>query len=229
MILCRRDRSTSRRSWSSTPFGTRRGSRRGYRFGHRCRFSRRPSGSTKTKLQCQRGSPFRICRRDQSVIAGKVPPCSIRIDGQSMAGSEMASDHLAAPATFQANDIIAMDGSANRDGGYPLIPSSGCRLSESSERLMHGRDQRPELVGHDLVLPNISCDNCRSEFSIKYWGRRFIGHVGSPFVVPTEYHARLDRGGDSDGFSCPAPKFAYLCRAYLCRAYLRQRSLVPCF
>jgi hypothetical protein len=45
---------------------------------------------------------------------------------------------------------------------------------------MNGRDQRPELVGRDLVLPNISNDNRRREFSIDRCGWWFVGHFVSP-------------------------------------------------
>jgi hypothetical protein len=94
MTLCCRDRSTSRRSWSSPPFGTRRRSRLGYRFGHRCRFSRRPSGSTETKLQCQRGSALRIAGWGHWMFTRQVPASAILFHRQSMAGREMPSKHL---------------------------------------------------------------------------------------------------------------------------------------
>jgi hypothetical protein len=64
-----------------------------------------------------------------------------------MAGREMPSKHLAAPAAFQAHDIIAVDRSPYRDGGCPLTLDVGCRFPESSECLMNGRDQRPEFIG----------------------------------------------------------------------------------
>jgi len=79
----------------------------------------------------------------------------------------MPSEHLAAPAAFEANDIIAMNGSADRHGGGPLSLNFGCRLSESRECLMDGRNQCPELVGPDLVSPNISSDDIGREFSIE--------------------------------------------------------------
>jgi hypothetical protein len=101
------------------------------------------------------------------MLTGELPLRAILLHGQSMAGSEMPSEHLAAPAAFQANDIIAVDGSPDRDGGCPLFVEFGCGFPETYERLMHGRDQRSELIGPDLIAPNISGDNHRSEFSIK--------------------------------------------------------------
>jgi hypothetical protein len=101
------------------------------------------------------------------MVTGEVPANAILLHGQSMAGSEMPLEHLAAPAAFQAHDIIAVNRSPYRDGGCPLTLDVGCRFSESTECLMNGRDQRPELGGRDLVLPNIGGDNRGSEFSIK--------------------------------------------------------------
>jgi hypothetical protein len=100
------------------------------------------------------------------MVTGEIPPHPILLRGQSMAGSEMPFEHLAAPATFDANDIIAMDGSPDRHGGCSFALGLGCRFAETRERLMHGRDQRPELVEPDLVLPNVCGDNCSRELSI---------------------------------------------------------------
>src|SRR5712691_6052138 len=63
-----------------------------------------------------------------------------------MACRKMASEHLAAPAAFQADDVIAIDGSPDRDRGYSLPVSFGDHFTE---RCTHGRDQRRELVGPD--------------------------------------------------------------------------------
>jgi hypothetical protein len=74
------------------------------------------------------------------MLTGELPLRAILLHGQSMAGSEMASEHLAAPPTFEANDIIAMNGSPDRDGGYLLSVEFGYRFPETGERLMDGRD-----------------------------------------------------------------------------------------
>src|SRR5271155_3573265 len=165
MTPCRRDRSTSRCSWSSPPFGTRRRSGLGYRFWHRCRFSRPASGSTETKLQCQRGSALRITGRCHWMVTGEVPASTILIYGKSMAGCDMPLEHLASPPAFEADDIIAVNRSPDRDGGSSLTPGFGCRFSESRECLMNGRDQGRELFGRDLAVTDIRSDNPRREFS----------------------------------------------------------------
>jgi hypothetical protein len=43
------------------------------------------------------------------MFSRQVPASAILVDAQSMAGSEMASEYLTAPAAFQTNDIIAVN------------------------------------------------------------------------------------------------------------------------
>jgi hypothetical protein len=57
-----------------------------------------------------------------------------------MTGREMASEHLAAPPTFEANHIVSVNGSPDRHGGCSLFLVFGCRFTEARESLMHGRD-----------------------------------------------------------------------------------------
>jgi hypothetical protein len=46
----------------------------------------------------------------------------------------MAFEHLAAPATIEADDIIAMNGLPDCDGGCPLNLRFGCRFTKADER-----------------------------------------------------------------------------------------------
>jgi hypothetical protein len=97
-----------------------------------------------------------------------------------MAGSEMASEHLAAPAAFEADDIIAVNGSPDRDGGCPLALGFGCRFTDANERLMHSRDYDRQLVRPNLVMADICGNNVGREFSVERWRRYFVWHFGSP-------------------------------------------------
>jgi len=101
------------------------------------------------------------------MVSGEFPATAILVDAQSMAGHEMPSEHLTAPAAFEANDIIGVDRSTDRDGGGPLRFGFGCRFSESRERLMDRRNQCPELIGPDLVSPNVRGNDVGREFSIE--------------------------------------------------------------
>jgi hypothetical protein len=75
------------------------------------------------------------------VIASQVPASTVLLNGQSMAGRQMPSDHQAAPTAFQADDIIPMNGSADRHRGSSLCVEFGYRFTETCEGLMNGRDQ----------------------------------------------------------------------------------------
>jgi hypothetical protein len=68
------------------------------------------------------------------VLTGEVPPSAILFHSQSVAGRETAFEHLAAPATIEADDIIAMNGLPDCDGGCPLNLPFGCRFTEADER-----------------------------------------------------------------------------------------------
>ena len=135
-----------------------------------------PTTSTKANLLGKPGSAFRIAGRDHRMLSGEVPAITILLNGQPMAGNQMPSEYQAAPAALQANDIIAMNGSPDRHRWCRLSLGFGGRFSESGERLMYGGDQGRELIGRDLVSPNISCDDIGSEFSIERCGGRFVSH-----------------------------------------------------
>ena len=72
------------------------------------------------------------------MLTAEGPLHAVLLDGQSMAGREMAFEHLAAPATIEADDIIAMNGLPDWDGGCPLNLRFGCRFTEADECLMDG-------------------------------------------------------------------------------------------
>src|SRR5712671_4034380 len=65
--------------------------------------------------QARIGAPSSLARSFR-MIARKAPVNTIGVDGQAVTGRDIPSEHMAAPAAFQANDIIAMNGSPDRDG-----------------------------------------------------------------------------------------------------------------
>jgi hypothetical protein len=99
------------------------------------------------------------------MLTGELPLRAILLHGQSIAGSKMPSEHLAAPSAFQANDIIAVNRSTDGHRGSSLA-DFGYLFTKAGEGLMNGRDQGCELVGRDLIAPNIRSDNLSREFSI---------------------------------------------------------------
>jgi hypothetical protein len=74
------------------------------------------------------------------MVRAEVPARSVLLNGQSMAGVEMSPEHLAAPAAFQADDIIAMDRSPHRHGGSSLLVGFCRWFTDADERLMNSRD-----------------------------------------------------------------------------------------
>jgi hypothetical protein len=125
-----------------------------------------PTTTTKAKLFRETGSAFQIARCGQWMISGEFPAGTILVLAQSVA-CEVPPECLAAPAAFEANYIIAMNRSPDGDGGGPINLGFCCRFSESRERCMHGRDQRREFVGPDLVSPNISSDDVCREVAVE--------------------------------------------------------------
>src|SRR6516162_2502421 len=101
------------------------------------------------------------------MVTREVPVSTILVNAQSVAGGEMAFEHLTAPPAFQANDIIAMDRSPDRHRGCSLDAGFCYRFAKPRECLMNGRDQSGELVGPYLIAPNISRHNFSGELSIK--------------------------------------------------------------
>jgi|HubBroStandDraft_2_1064218.scaffolds.fasta_scaffold195542_2 hypothetical protein len=101
------------------------------------------------------------------MLSGEFPASAILLYRQSMAGSEMPFEHLAAPATIEADDIITMNRLSDRHGRGSLSLDFGCRFSEADERLMNSRDQDRQLVGPDLVTADICSNNVGRAFSIE--------------------------------------------------------------
>src|SRR5215831_18052285 len=119
-----------RRSRPSSPPRSRLRCCRGLGFDHLRFLAGSPTTATEAKLFGQTGAPFRITGCGQWMVSGEFPATAILVDAQSMAGHEMPSEHLTAPAAFEANDIIGVDRSTDRDGGGPLRFGFGCRFSE---------------------------------------------------------------------------------------------------
>jgi hypothetical protein len=75
------------------------------------------------------------------VIAWQVPASTILLNGQSMAGRQMASDHQAAPTAFETDHVITMNGSPDRHRGSSLAAGFWWLFTDTCEGLMNSRDQ----------------------------------------------------------------------------------------
>ena len=102
----------------------------------------------------------------------------------------MPAEHLPAPAAIQADDMIVVNGSPDRNCGCSRTLGFRRRFAELSECLMDRGDQNGELIRLDLIAPNIGGDDRRHEF-----GRLLIGHRLVPLFltsnnIPTPVNSR---------------------------------------
>jgi len=78
-----------------------------------------------------------------------------------MGGGEVATDHLAAPAAFEADHKITAKGSVNGNGGIRSRSFSG--RSEPSERSVDGGDKVREFACRDRIIGYVAADDFGNE------------------------------------------------------------------
>jgi hypothetical protein len=106
LILARSGRRSSR---PSSPPRRRLRCCRGFGCDRLRFFAGYPTPPPEADLFCQTGSPLGVAGRDQRMFTRQVPSGAILFDTQSVASRYMPSEHLAAPATFEADDKIAVN------------------------------------------------------------------------------------------------------------------------
>src|SRR6476659_8369899 len=73
-----------------------------------------------------------------------------------MSEVQMPAEHLAAVSAFEANDIVALYRSPNRDSRHQRCRRRhGRALDEATERAMHCRNQSRNLINVDTILRDI--------------------------------------------------------------------------
>jgi hypothetical protein len=95
--------------------------------------------------------------------------------------------------------MILVNRSPDRHGGSPLSFGFGYRFSELRECLMDGRNQCPELIGPDLVSPNICSNDIGSEFLDRVMRRA----VRQPFWLSGLTETIACRASQSDDLGSP--------------------------
>jgi hypothetical protein len=70
------------------------------------------------------------------VFARQVPPLPVLVRAQFVSGPDMATKHFPSPATLQTDDIVALNGSADRHGWNALDRLLG-GLNEIAEGRMN--------------------------------------------------------------------------------------------
>jgi hypothetical protein len=104
----------------------------------------------------------------------------------------MSAEHLPAIAAIHADDIIALNGLPSRHYRLSLIWGFHSRFPEAGECLMDGRNQRTELIGRNLIAPNIRGNYFRCKLLTILLGWLLIGHlfflsVGAPVYHPDQF------------------------------------------
>jgi hypothetical protein len=74
------------------------------------------------------------------MVVRQVPACAILLDAQPVSGSNMPAHHFPSPPTFEAHDVIAMNGSPDGHGWSSFDDGLCSRLAEVGKRLMDGGD-----------------------------------------------------------------------------------------
>ena len=108
-----------------------------------------------------------------------------------MGGPDVPAEHLPAPAAIQADDVIAVNGSPDRNRRGSL-DDGFCPFAEAGERPMHGRDHGGELIGGDLIASKIRADDLRHEFGQLLIRHRLVLRLHrQQYTYPGQFQAAI--------------------------------------
>lgn len=116
------------------------------------------------------------------MIRRQFPAAAVRRRFEPMRHAQMPAQHLAAKPTFEANDMVALHRSLDRDR---RLQRDRCRraLAEATERAMHCRNQSRNLIDGDTILRDITTDDLRNQDRINLLRTAVIGHIFCPNAV----------------------------------------------
>ena len=102
-----------------------------------------------------------------------------------MSDAEMPAEHPAAISAFEADDMVVLHRSPDRDGRRRRGRRRRRRaLAEANERAMHFCNQARELIDADSILRDVATDDPRNQAEIsRLWGT-FFNHVFYPTLEP---------------------------------------------
>ena len=140
--------------------------------------------SSEADLLCQRRTSLRIGWRDDWVISRQLPAGAICRRFQPMSVAEMPAQHQAAKPAFEADDMLVLHRSPDRNRRRQGFGREHRRVrAETTERAMHRCDKTPDLIDTDTVLPDITTDDLRNQAGIDLLRGTFLGHIFCPNVV----------------------------------------------
>ena len=138
-----------------------------------------PGAAAEAQLLGKAGALLGIVRRGQRVFRRQIPSLQVLLAGQSVAGAQMAAQHLAFPAAVEANDRVALYRTPQRHGRRQHARRIA-RSGEIVEGAVHRADQLRNLLGRDIVMRHIAGDDLRNKLGIGALILRFISHFLSP-------------------------------------------------
>ena len=96
----------------------------------------------------------------------------------------MPAEHLAEKPTLEADDMVVLHRSPDRDSRHQRgRRRRGRALAEATERAMHRRYQTCHLINVDTILRDITPDNLRDQAEINHLRGAFICHIFYPNAV----------------------------------------------
>jgi len=139
--------------------------------------------ATKTDLLCHCRTPLRIGRRSDQVIRWQPPADAILRGFKPMSDAEMPVEHPAAISAFEADDMLVLHRSPDRDCRRRRGRRRRRRaLAEATERATHFCNQARELIDADSILRDVATDDPRNQAEINRLRGTFFNHIFYPNV-----------------------------------------------
>jgi hypothetical protein len=118
------------------------------------------------------------------VIRWQFPAGAVIGDFEIMGDPQMPPEHLGVIPALEANDMVALYRSPDRDRRHQRGRRRRRRaLAEATERAMHRRYQSRYLINADTISRDITSDDFRNQAEIDHLRSAFIGHIFYPNVV----------------------------------------------
>ena len=138
------------------------------RRGRRFRYG---SLSAEPELSCHRRAGDRVGRRRHRVIWLQIPARSVRGDIEAVLHPQVAAQGLRAKSALETHDILRLHRAPDRHRRRLRLRGRGRLVAtETAQRAVHHRDQRPDLIDGNTVFGDITTDN-------------FGDQIGSAFCV----------------------------------------------
>ena len=110
------------------------------------------------------------------MVRRQFPAGAVGSGFEAVSGPQVPAEHLGAIPALEADDMILLDRAPDRHGWLGLFLRRGHSAPESGEPAMHLGNQAGELVGPDLVMPDITADDARDPIGSNLRRHILFGH-----------------------------------------------------